>query len=241
MITLSSQKIPEGFANVNDHSVLTDTPAEHEIIVNLKYFSEDNFIGRMIPGYKKNVGIMTVEAVRALNEAQKKFNKLGYTIVLYDAYRPQEAVSYFVEWMSDESDTLRKKEHYPYIDKKSDMKDIYVASKSGHSRGSTIDMSIIEIGKELSKTTKYKPRPFNDKVYPYLKDGTVDCGTSFDLMDPMSHRNNTIVSEDQFANRQLIEKIMVDCGFVPLPEEWWHFTLDNEPYKDKYFEFPVDE
>ena len=207
----------------------------------MKYFSKDNFTGDIVPHYKANRGIMTKEAAIALSKAQKKFLEKGYSIVIYDAYRPSSSVQYFVEWMNDKNNTKRKKFNYPYIEKKIDMKDIYINSVSGHSRGSTIDLSIIDKNKILLKESLYEERTFNGKIYPFNNDNTIDCGTSFDLMDPASwsFNNKYDFTEEQKNNRKFIRDIMESEGFKVLDEEWWHFTLKNEPYSDQYFDFEI--
>ena len=207
----------------------------------MKYFSKDNFTGDIVPHYKANRGIMTKEAAIALSKAQKKFLEKGYSIVIYDAYRPSSSVQYFVEWMNDKNNTKRKKFNYPYIEKKIDMKDIYINSVSGHSRGSTIDLSIIDKNKILLKESIYEERTFNGKIYPFNNDNTIDCGTSFDLMDPASwsFNNKYDFTEEQKNNRKFIRDIMESEGFKALDEEWWHFTLKNEPYPDQYFDFEI--
>ena len=207
----------------------------------MKYFSKDNFTGDIVPHYKANRGIMTKEAAIALSKAQKKFLENGYSIVIYDAYRPSSSVQYFVEWMNDKNNTKRKKFNYPYIEKKIDMKDIYINSVSGHSRGSTIDLSIIDKNKILLKESIYEERTFNGKIYPFNNDNTIDCGTSFDLMDPASwsFNNKYDFTEEQKNNRKFIRDIMESEGFKVLDEEWWHFTLKNEPYPDQYFDFEI--
>ena len=143
--------------------------------------------------------------------------------------------------MKDVNDTIRKKYHYPYVERKADMVDIYISSRSGHSRGSTVDMSIIKIDKKLLKESVYEERVFNGKVYPFNNDNTIDCGTSFDLMDPASWSfNNTMnFTDQQKANRNLIRLVMESEGFKVLSEEWWHFTLRDEPYPDTYFDFDI--
>ena len=207
----------------------------------MKYFLKDNFTGDIVPHYKANRGIMTKEAAIALSKAQKKFLEKGYSIVIYDAYRPSSSVQYFVEWMNDKNNTKRKKFNYPYIEKKIDMKDIYINSVSGHSRGSTIDLSIIDKNKILLKESIYEERTFNGKIYPFNNDNTIDCGTSFDLMDPASwsFNNKYDFTEEQKNNRKFIRDIMESEGFKVLDEEWWHFTLKNEPYPEQYFDFEI--
>ena len=234
IIKSSLNRIPKQFVYIRD--------IDPTIKVNLKYYGEDNFIGRRVPHYKANIGIMTKEAAKALSKAQKTFLSKGYSIVVYDAYRPDSSVKYFVEWMNDVNDTIRKKYHYPYVETKADMVDVYIASRSGHSRGSTVDMSIIEVDKELLAKSVYEERIFNDKVYPFNNDNTIDCGTSFDLMDPASWADNNYMNftDIQISNRNFIKKVMENSGFEVLPEEWWHFTLKDEPYPDTYFDFDIE-
>ena len=234
LMSLSKCDLPKEFVYIND--------IDKSIKVNLKYYGSDNFLGRRVPHYKANKGIMTREAAIALSKAQKIFLSKGYSIVVYDAYRPDSSVKYFVEWMHDAKDMIRKKYHYPYVNEKKDMMDIYISSKSGHSRGSTVDLSIIEINKELLAESVYEERQFNGTIYPFNNDNTIDCGTSYDLMDPASWAdNNTIAfTEEQKKNRQFIREVMESVGFIILPEEWWHFTLRNEPYSENYFDFEIE-
>ena len=229
-----NKKLHEGFVYIDE--------IDNSIIVNLKYFTKDNFIGEKIPHYKVNRGIMTKEAAIALSKAQKKFLVGGYSIVIYDAYRPSSSVKYFSEWMKEQNNTKRKKFHYPYIEKKSDMANVYINEISGHSRGSTIDMTIIDLKKTLLKESIYEERIFNGKIYPYNNDNTIDCGTSFDLMDPASWSDNNIFNftEEQKKNRKFIKDIMESEGFKILKEEWWHFTLKNEPFPNDYFDFEIE-
>ena len=191
--------LPHGFVYIED--------IDKSIRVNLKYYTTDNFIGRRVPHYKANRGIMTRDTAIALSKAQKKFLAKGYSIVIYDAYRPASSVKYFMEWMKDESDNIRKKYHYPYVEQKKDMKDVYIASKSGHSRGSTVDMTVIRTEKKLLTLSNYKERKFNGKVYPFNDDNTIDCGTSYDLMDPASWSDNNPMdfTDEQKNNRELIK------------------------------------
>ena len=215
---------------------------DDSIIVNLKYFSNDNFIGEVVPHYKINRAILTKEAAIALSKAQKKFLEKGYSIVIYDAYRPSSSVKFFSEWMKVQNNTKRKKYHYPHIEKKSDMENIYIDTISSNSRGSTIDMSVIDLNKKLLKESIYEERKFNGKIYPFNNDNTIDCGTSFDLMDPASWADDNYFdfTEEQKKNRKFIRDIMESEGFKVLKEEWWHFTLINEPFPDKYFDFDIE-
>ena len=189
---------------------------DDSIIVDLKYYSNENFTGQYVEGYLSNNAILTKESALALSDAQDDFNKLGYSLILYDAYRPQRAVDFFVQWSKNLNDTINKRIYYPNI-KKSELFELgYIAYKSGHSRGSTVDVSLIEIS-----TNKL-----------------LDMGTIFDYFGIESHTFFDDISEKQKSNRLILYEIMSNNGFKNYSKEWWHFTLKNEPYQ-KYFDFLV--
>ena len=232
-IPFSICDLPEGFVYIND--------IDKSIKVNLKYYGSDNYLGRRVPHYKANKGILTKEAAIALNKAQKIFLSKGYSIVVYDAYRPDSSVKYFIEWMNEPNDIIRKKYHYPHVEEKKNMMDIYISSRSGHSHGNTVDISLIKINKELLIESVYEERVFNGTIYPFNNDNTIDCGTSFDLMDNASWVNSSLnFTDEQKNNRNLIREVMEDVGFKILTEEWWHFTLKDGPYNDIYFDFEIE-
>ena len=189
---------------------------DDSIIVDLKYYSTENFTGQFVEGYLSNNAILTKESALALSNAQDDFNKLGYSLILYDAYRPQRSVDFFVQWSKNPYDTINKRIYYPDI-KKSELFELgYIASKSGHSRGSTVDVSLVEIS--------------TNKV--------LDMGTIFDYFGIESHTFFNDISEKQKSNRLILYEIMSNNGFKNYSKEWWHFTLKNEPYQ-KYFDFLV--
>ena len=189
---------------------------DDSIVVNLKYYSSENFTGQFVEGYHSNNAILTKESALALSNAQDDFNKLGYSLILYDAYRPQRAVDFFVQWSKNLNDTINKRIYYPNI-KKSELFEFgYIAYKSGHSRGSTVDVSLIEIS-----TNKL-----------------LDMGTIFDYFGIESHTFFDDISEKQKSNRLILYEIMSNNGFKNYSKEWWHFTLKNEPYQ-KYFDFLI--
>lgn len=200
----------------------------------------DNFIGDVIPGYKANKAIMTKQAAEALAKAQKKFKEQGYSILIYDTYRPQKAVTYFMDWIKNKPDEKRKQYHFPRVEKKNLIAEGYVAEHSGHSKGSTIDMTIIKEGEHFEKVAIPEKRTFNGVELPFLKDNSIDCGTSFDLMDIASHGENDYITGEYKKNRDYIKQVMESVGFKVLKEEWWHFTLNNEPYPSTYFDFDVE-
>lgn len=189
-----------------------------DVLLEMRYFSAYNFVGSHIDGYDEPLALMTKEAVAALKNAAADFRKQGYVIKIYDAYRPQRAVNHFMRWGNDVQDTKMKAYFYPTIANKADIVNLgYVARKSGHSRGSTLDMTIVN-----------------------MKTGAeIDTGEHFDYFGERSHTAYTGVTPQQQANRQFIKNIMNRNGFIDLDEEWWHFTLQNEPYPNTFFDFPV--
>ena len=203
-----NNNLEDGFVYLKD--------IDQSIIVDLKYYSPENFIGQFVDGYHSNNAILTKESAVALSNAQDDFNKLGYSLILYDAYRPQRAVDFFIRWSKNLNDTINKTIYYPDIKKSELFKLGYIAYKSGHSRGSTVDVSLIEIStnKEL------------------------DMGTIFDYFGVESHTFFDDISEKQKSNRLILYEIMSNNGFKNYSKEWWHFTLENEPFQ-KYFDFLV--
>ena len=187
------------------------------IVQEIRYYSSYNFIGERIDGYEEPCALLTREAARALKAVSNEAIVYGYRLKVFDAYRPAGAVRQFVLWGIEDTDIRMKPYFYPDLDKTSLFEEGYIASKSGHSRGSTIDLTLLDM-----KTGK-----------------EVDMGSPFDLFSEVSHPDYRGITDEQYENRMFLQKIMVRQGFVPIDCEWWHFTLDNEPYPDTYFEFPV--
>lgn len=181
------------------------------------YFGKNNFIGDTVDCYDAPVAKLTREAAKALSRVEANLKDQGLGLVIYDAYRPQCAVDHFVRWARDLSDTAKKSMYYPEVQKDSLFAQGYIAAKSGHSRGSTVDLTLYDLktGKEL------------------------DMGTPIDYFGQASHPDSDLVGKSQRENRQILRQAMVNEGFVPLETEWWHFTLREEPYPNIYFEFPV--
>ena len=194
--------------------------AAPDVILEIRYYSTYNFVGERVDGYEEPCALMTKEAAEALNAAAAEAEEQGYRLKVYDAYRPQMAVDHFVRWAEDVDDTAMKPYFYPELDKSVLFDQGYIDAKSGHSRGSTIDLTLFDMdtGKE------------------------VDMGGTFDYFGELSHPDYVgDLTEEQIANRNTLRDIMVDNGFKPLDTEWWHFTLVDEPYPDTYFTFPVTE
>ena len=187
------------------------------IVQEIRYHSTFNFIGDRIDGYEEPVALLTKEAARALKTVANEMIVQGYRLKVFDAYRPACAVRQFVLWGIEDQDVRMKPWFYPTLDKTALFADGYIASRSGHSRGSTVDLTLLDMrtGKE------------------------VDMGSPFDLFSELSHPGYRGVTAEQYENRMLLQRVMVRNGFLPIDCEWWHFTLQNEPYPDTYFEFPV--
>ena len=231
-ISLFSQNIPEGFVEIRE--------VIPEVILDLRYLTNHNFLGVPVDGYKAEKCYITKTAADSLAKVQTELRKFNLTLKIYDAYRPQRAVDHFVRWANDLSDTLTKKEFYPTIDKSRLFVDGYIAEKSGHSRGSTIDLTIVPI------PLPYQPDFEIDNqcecfksVEQRFKDNSVDMGTGFDCFDSLSHTENSELTSQQRVNRLLLKSIMDKYGFKNLAEEWWHFTLRNEPFPKTYFDFEI--
>ena len=187
------------------------------IIQEIRYHSTYNFIGDRIDGYEEPCALLTIEAARALKSACGEFAVQGYRIKVFDAYRPARAVKHFVLWGIEDTDVRMKPYFYPDLEKQELFAKGYIAKLSSHSRGSAVDVTLLDMntGKEL------------------------DMGSPFDFFGEISHPSYRGVTREQYENRMLLQRVMVRCGFEPLDCEWWHFRLKDEPYPDTYFEFPV--
>lgn len=190
------------------------------IQVELRYLTRDNFVGRRIDGYGSEHCYVTTEAARALAAVQAELVAFGLGLKVFDAYRPQRAVDHFVRWAQDLGDTKMKATYYPGVEKEHLFRDGYIAAKSGHSRGSTVDLTIVTLG---------SGEPVE-----------LDMGTGWDFFGPESWPSSIEVTPQQRANRMLLQSLMVKHGFRPLAEEWWHFTLEDEPFPETYFDFPLE-
>ncbi|OJU73495.1 MAG: hypothetical protein BGO07_01625 [Alphaproteobacteria bacterium 40-19] len=227
-----------------------------EILQNCRYYGKDNFLGKNVCGYDSDQIICTHQAAMALKKASDILRDQGYGLVVYDAYRPQRAVDAFIQWSEDlAEDPVQKDMYYPRIDKKDLFSLGYLAKKSGHSRGSTVDLTIIPIDNKLypirlayrefkapssldglSKSTTQTPGG-NFIRLPYLDDGTCDMGTSFDLLDEASWHSCPFITPPQKEKRMLLRQVMEECGFKAYEKEWWHYTLTREPFPETYFNF----
>ena len=199
---------PSGFVLLSDY-----VPG---IIQEIRYFSTYNFIGDRIDGYEEPCALLTKEAARALKSVANEMVVRGLRLKVFDAYRPACAVKHFVLWGIEDQDIRMKPYFYPDLEKQELFIKGYIAKQSSHSRGSTVDLTLLDMktGKEL------------------------DMGSPFDFFGEISHPDHKGITEEQFNNRMMLQRAMVRSGFKPLDCEWWHFTLENEPYPNTYFEFP---
>lgn len=187
------------------------------IVQEIRYYSTYNFIGDRINGYEEPCAILTKEAARALKEVSSEIAVQGYRLKVFDAYRPVKAVKHFVLWGIEDLDLRMKPFFYPDLEKQELFEKGYIAKQSSHSRGSAIDLTLLD-----------------------MKTGTeLDMGSPFDLFSEVSHPDYRGITDEQYENRMILRTVMLRNGFLPIDCEWWHFVLKNEPYPDTYFEFPV--
>lgn len=214
------------------------------IQVSLRYHGNENFVGTRVDGYKESVVIMTKPAAEALKDVQQEVKKDGYSLVVYDAYRPQTAVDHFMRWSEDAKDQSKKSHYYPRVNKADVFALGYVAKRSGHSRGSTVDLTLIKEDQKLHDVVEKDRVLLDGYAIKILDDGTEDMGSSFDLFDTASHYENNLIPDEFKKKRTYLKNVMEQHGFKNYAEEWWHFTLKNEPFpadKDgSYFNFPVE-
>ncbi len=200
---------PSGFVLLADFAT--------HIVQEIRYYSTYNFIGERIDGYEEPCALLTIEAARALKTVSHEALVQGYRLKVFDAYRPACAVRQFVLWGIEDQDLRMKAFFYPELEKQELFSKGYIAKQSSHSRGSAVDLTLLDMrtGKEL------------------------DMGSPFDLFSRASHPDYRGIAEEQYENRMLLRRLMLRSGFRPLDCEWWHFSLQNEPYPDTYFNFPV--
>jgi len=234
LMTHSANKMPENFVDV--------TTVIPHISLEMRYFGPHNFLGTQVEGYHAPKCLLTVEAAKALLEVQKELEPFSLGLKIYDCYRPQRAVDHFVRWAKNIDDTKMKQEFYPTVDKKNLFRDGYIADKSSHSRGSTVDLTIIALpaAAQESYTTGQKLRACYLEKKQRFGDNSIDMGTGFDCFHELSHTANQKIGVQQRINRLLLKTLMEKHGFKNYDLEWWHYTLKNEPYPDTYFDFPIE-
>ena len=228
MVILAFCFLTAGFSQNSDENLKFSNDSSDFVVVNdvvpdvileIRYYSTYNFVGDRIDGYEQPTALLTKEAADALKQVSDELKSKGYRLKIYDAYRPQMAVNHFEKWAKDTGDVRMKEYFYPELDKSVLFDQGYILNHSGHSRGSTVDLTLFDekTGKEL------------------------DMGGTFDYFGQRSHPDYKNITDEQYNNRMILRQAMMNHGFEPLDEEWWHFTFKNEPYPDTYFTFPVSE
>lgn len=221
--------MPPGFVHLAE--------AVPDAILEVRYYSTYNFIGDRIRGYERPTPMLTVEAAKALKAVSGELLPMGYRLKIYDSYRPQRAVDHFVEWSKRTDDTRMKSYFYPDLDKSVLFPQGYIAEKSGHSRGSTVDLTLFDMKTEKELDMGGTFDWFGLESHP-------DWGGTPETLEytgrfPAGTPETRKISAEQFRNRMLLRSVMLKHGFKPVDTEWWHFTLENEPYPDTYFDYPV--
>ncbi|OFE14091.1 hypothetical protein PHACT_10645 [Pseudohongiella acticola] len=206
----------------------------------MRYTTNNNFVGEPITGYQATACVLTTAAASALADAQAQANLQGYSLKVYDCFRPQRAVDHFIRWAADLDDQKMKAAFYPDVPKDELFSRGYIAERSGHSRGSTLDLTLVRLGStqpQADPMAGYDCRGNEAQRYP---DNSINMGTSYDCFDALSHTDNPDVGDDILANRHLLRDLMEAAGFSNYDQEWWHYTLRNEPFSDQYFDFAID-
>ena len=228
-LTACNGKADEPKESDDSSDFVTITDVVPDVILEIRYFSTYNFVGKRIDGYLQPTALLTKRAADSLKAVSDDLVRHGYRLKIYDAYRPQCAVDHFVRWSKDVNDTLMKKYFYPDLDKSVLFPQEYICERSGHTRGSTLDLTLFDMNKEKE----------------------VDMGGTFDWFGEESHPDfsgdpETLyfdpeggLTSEQFYNRMMLRAAMMRHGFKPFYTEWWHFTLEDEPYPNTYFTFPV--
>ena len=223
------------------HEFVALRDVDPTIVQEIRYFTPHNFTGAPVDGYRQPMCILTRDAAKALHQAQLSFLRQGLTLKVYDCYRPQRAVDNFVRWAEDLNDLRMKAEFYPRVDKDRLFADGYIAAKSGHSRGSTVDLTVVPL--PALATRPYRPgqplKPCYGPKADRFPDNSLDMGTGFDCFDTLAHTLDPRIQGQQRANRMVLLHGLEAAGFKNLPEEWWHFTYQPETFPDTYFNFPI--
>ena len=208
-----------------------------DVILEIRYYGTYNFVGERIDGYLSPIALLTREAADSLKAVSDDVIKLGYRLKIYDAYRPQRAVDHFVRWSQNPADTCMKRYFYPMFDKPVLFEQEYIYEKSGHTRGSTVDLTLFDMQTEKELDMGGTFDWFGEESHPDY------CGNPNTKLYPEKGKyigDGTGITEQQFKNRMILRDAMLRHGFKPLDSEWWHFTLKNEPYPDTYFDFPIE-
>jgi zinc D-Ala-D-Ala dipeptidase len=222
---------PQGFSSIAD--------LDPTIELDIRYIGANNFLGRPVTGYEGAACILSTPAALALLDVQRNANELGLSLKIYDCFRPQRAVDDFVRWAADPADDVMKASMYPEVPKDELFSRGYIAARSGHSRGSTIDLTLVPIGTQQPPVDPFAAWDCRGDEVARFPDNSIDMGTSYDCFDELSHTENTRISDAAMGNRMVLRELMEAAGFQNYVNEWWHYTLLNEPFPDTFFDFPV--
>jgi D-alanyl-D-alanine dipeptidase len=232
--SVGAKSLPKGFVYLN--------AVDPTIIQELRYAGYHNFLGRPVKGYEHAKGcILTQEAAQGLKAVQTELRKNQLSLKVYDCYRPQRAVNDFMAWSRQPKDQPMKAEFYPRVNKADVFKLGYVAEKSGHSRGSTMDLTLVPLKPAKQEAYQRGQKLFAcySPSYQRFQDNSLNMGSGYDCLDEVAHVDYEAISPVAHANRLILNGVMVKYGFKPYAKEWWHFTLEKEPYPQTYFDFPV--
>ncbi|MER7077630.1 D-alanyl-D-alanine dipeptidase [Saccharopolyspora kobensis] len=226
------EQAPAGFVRLRD--------VDPSIIEEIRYATSHNFTGDPVPGYDEPMCVVTRPLAEALHAAQQRLAPQGYTLKVYDCYRPRRADTRFVEWAEDVDDQRMKAEFYPGLDKSRLFADGYIAERSGHSRGSSVDLTLVRL--PANPQRPYVPgEPLTScSAEQRFPDNSIDMATGYDCFDSLSHTDDPRVTGEARANRDLLRDVLTSVGLQNYRYEWWHFNLPREPFPDQYFDFPVN-
>ncbi len=255
-VTATGAALPAGFVDL--------AGIAPGIAVQMRYAGAQNFVGRPVSGYRASRCLLSRRAAAALAQVERDLEPRGLGLLVYDCYRPQRAVDDFVAWAHDPADTATRSRHYPAVPKAELFQRGYIALRSGHTRGSTVDLTLIRLARPpiAAADRSANPAPASDSLSQPLSDplsqplsepddcrfptrtadssdGSVDMGTTFDCFDARAHADFPVLSRRAQRYRRLLRQAMVRRGFAPYAKEWWHFTLAGEPFPDRYFDFEV--
>lgn len=228
-ISSCEKESTKGVSPADNSQFVNITDVIPDVILEIRYFGTYNFVGTRIDGYEAPTALLTRQAADSLKAVSDDLKRMGFRLKIYDAYRPQKAVDHFVRWAKDVNDTVMKRYFYPDLDKSMLFPQEYIIERSGHTRGSTLDLTLFDMDKEKEADMGGTFDWFGKESHPDF------CGNP----DTFEYQPSDSLTVEQFNNRMILRRAMMRHGFKPLHTEWWHFTLENEPFPDTYFTFPV--
>jgi len=228
-ISSCKKESAKGVSPADNSQFVNITDVIPDVILEIRYFGTYNFVGTRIDGYEAPTALLTRQAADSLKAVSDDLKRMGFRLKIYDAYRPQKAVDHFVRWAKDVNDTVMKRYFYPDLDKSMLFPQEYIIERSGHTRGSTLDLTLFDMDKEKEADMGGTFDWFGKESHPDF------CGNP----DTFEYQPSDSLTAEQFNNRMILRRAMMRHGFKPLHTEWWHFTLENEPFPDTYFTFPV--